>query len=299
MSLTKAWRGTVAKERDGGEVPILLIDDNAAKRLALKAVLAPLGYSVVEADSGSAGLRRLLAQDFAVILLDVRMPIMNGFETAALIRMRKQSEMTPIIFVTAHESDEVMRDRYAEGVVDFITTPVHPDELRAKVSVFANLYRQAQAVAAKARQVQATADQLRRLTETAPIGIFETDADNRYVYTNVRWSEITGISAEAALGLEWDVVVDQDQRSSILTKFGASQREATGFSTRLERTTGRDTAQITLLTTKRLHDGSGVWPDGWGPWPTSPRRRGRRQPWPRPATRPPPRRDSSPTSWRT
>ncbi|MCW2850005.1 MAG: histidine kinase [Marmoricola sp.] len=257
MSLTKAWRGTVAEERDGGEVPILLIDDNAAKRLALKAVLAPLGYSVVEADSGSAGLRRLLAQDFAVILLDVRMPIMNGFETAALIRMRKQSEMTPIIFVTAHESDEVMRDRYAEGVVDFITTPVHPDELRAKVSVFANLYRQAQAVAAKARQVQATADQLRRLTETAPIGIFETDADNRYVYTNVRWSEITGISAEAALGLEWDVVVDQDQRSSILTKFGASQREATGFSTRLERTTGRDTAQITLLTTKRLHDGSG------------------------------------------
>ena len=137
-----------------------MIDDDAAKRLALKAVLAPLGYDVVEADSGAAGLRCLMADDFAVILLDVRMPIMDGFETAALIRLRKQSEMTPIIFVTAHEADEIMTDRYAEGAVDFITTPVHPDELRAKVSVFANLFLQAQANAAKARELQSSADQL-------------------------------------------------------------------------------------------------------------------------------------------
>ncbi|MCW2760933.1 MAG: sensor hybrid histidine kinase, partial [Marmoricola sp.] len=173
-------------------VPILLIDDDAGKRVALKAVLAPLGYLIVEADSGAAGLRCLMENDFAVILLDVRMPIMDGFETAALIRLRRQSEMTPIIFVTAHESDEVVTDRYVEGAVDFITTPVHPDELRAKVSVFANLFLRAQAIAAQAREVQASADQLRRLTEAAPIGIFETDADDRYVYTNSRWSEITG-----------------------------------------------------------------------------------------------------------
>ena len=88
-------------------------------------MLAPLGYSIVEADSGLAALRCVMAQDFAVILLDVRMPIMDGFETAALIRLRRQSEMTPIIFITAHETDEIVgTDRYAEGAVDFIFAPV-------------------------------------------------------------------------------------------------------------------------------------------------------------------------------
>ena len=175
-------------------VPILLVDDDASKRLALKAVLAPLGYHVVEADSGAAALRRLMAQDFAVILLDVRMPIMDGFETAALIRLRRQSEMTPIIFITAHEADEIGPDRYAQGAVDFITAPIDVDELRAKVSVFANLFIQAEVVAARAREVQRSADQLRLLTETAPIGIFQTDAENRYTYTNARWTEITGVA---------------------------------------------------------------------------------------------------------
>ena len=72
-------------------VPVLVIDDNAAKRLAIKAVLSPLGYDIVEADSGLSALRCVMARDFAVILLDVRMPGMDGFETAALIRERWQS----------------------------------------------------------------------------------------------------------------------------------------------------------------------------------------------------------------
>ncbi len=180
-------------------VPILLVDDNASKRLALKAVLAPLGYSIVEADSGVAALRCVTIQEFAVILLDVRMPIMDGVETAALIRQRQQSEMTPIIFITAHGSDEIVHtDRYAQGAVDFIFAPVQPDELRAKVSVFANLFRRAEALAARAQELQASADQLRLLTDAAPIGIFQTDGKHRYVYTNPRWSEITGIPADEA-----------------------------------------------------------------------------------------------------
>ena len=135
-------------------VPILVVDDNASKRLAIKAVLAPLGYSIVEADSGVAALRCITAQDFAVILLDVRMPIMGGIETAALIRQRQQSEMTPIIFITAHGSDELVHtDRYAQGAVDFIFAPVPPDELRAKVSVFANLFTRAEDLAAQAREI--------------------------------------------------------------------------------------------------------------------------------------------------
>ena len=105
-----------------------------------------------------------------------------------------------------------MTDRYAEGAVDFITSPVHPDELRSKVSVFAKLFLQTQANAAKARDLQTSADQLTLLTETAPIGIFQTDSHNRYVYTNARWSEITGISTADAAGQDWHVIISDDQR---------------------------------------------------------------------------------------
>ena len=109
------------------EATVLVVDDNASKRLAIKAMLAPLGCAIVEADSGVAGLRCVQAQDFAVILLDVYMPTMDGFETAALIRLRRQSEMTPIIFITAQRDDETVdANRYRQGAVDFITAPVNP-----------------------------------------------------------------------------------------------------------------------------------------------------------------------------
>jgi diguanylate cyclase (GGDEF)-like protein len=148
------------------QVPILIVDDNAAKRLALKAVLQPLGHVIVEADSGLEALHCLMAEDFAVILLDVRMPIMDGFETAELIRKRQRSELTPIIFITAFGSDELENiDVYAQGAVDFIFAPVPPDELRAKVSVFANLFSKAAALASKALEVQTSADQLRVLND--------------------------------------------------------------------------------------------------------------------------------------
>src|SRR6478736_6622452 len=97
--------------------PILIVDDNPGKRLALRAVLAPLGFVMVEADSGAAALRCVLEHDFSVILLDVRMPTMDGFETAAMIRLRTESELTPIIFVTAQASDEIVTDRFSAGAV--------------------------------------------------------------------------------------------------------------------------------------------------------------------------------------
>src|SRR3954469_19116414 len=128
-----------------GSASILVVDDSAAKRLALRSVLAPLGFEIVEADSGSACLRCVMANVFAVVILDVRMPVMGGFETAALIRLRAESELTPIIFVTAQASDEIATDRYTAGAVDFITAPIDPVELRAKVAALANLFIEAQA----------------------------------------------------------------------------------------------------------------------------------------------------------
>ena len=191
-------------------------------------MLAPLGYDIVEADSGSACLRCVMANVFAVILLDVRMPIMDGFETAALIRLRAESELTPIIFVTAHAADEIATDRYAAGAVDFITTPVDPHELRAKVSVLANLFLQAQANATKAHELQDTADQLRLLTETAPIGIFQTDGEHRYTYTNARWSEITGVPADEAIGRLWQVIVDAEQHAATVAELPRELRGRRG-----------------------------------------------------------------------
>jgi signal transduction histidine kinase len=123
-------------------VSILIVDDDSTKRFALKAILAPLGEDVVEAASGPDALRQLLRKEFAVVLLDVRMPVMDGFETAQLIRQRPRSELTPIIFVTALGQGETDMGRgYDLGAVDFVFAPVVPAILRAKVAVFVELYR--------------------------------------------------------------------------------------------------------------------------------------------------------------
>ena len=123
-------------------VGVLIVDDDATKRFALRTILAPLDEDVVEASSGADALRQLLRKEFAVILLDVRMPIMDGFETAQLIRLRPRSELTPIIFVTALDEAETDMGRgYNLGAVDFVFAPIVPAIMRAKVSVFVELYR--------------------------------------------------------------------------------------------------------------------------------------------------------------
>lgn len=123
-------------------VDILIVDDDANKRYAMKTILAPLAQSVIEANSGVDALRQLLKRDFAVILMDLRMPGMDGFEAAQLIRRRPKSERTPIIFVTALDrADTDMRRGYDIGAVDFIFAPVVPEIVRAKVIVFVDLHK--------------------------------------------------------------------------------------------------------------------------------------------------------------
>jgi two-component system, sensor histidine kinase and response regulator len=135
---------------------ILIVDDDHAKITALRSVLDPLGENVIEAKSGADALRNLLKQDFAVILLDVRMPIMNGFETAELIRQRPASELTPIIFVTALDRAETDMGRgYELGAVDFVFSPIVPAILRAKVAAFVDLYKAQQELRRYRDQLQA------------------------------------------------------------------------------------------------------------------------------------------------
>src|ERR1700750_741991 len=137
---------------DDGKVNILLVDDKPEKLLALEAVLEELGQNVIRAYSGREALRAMLKEEVAVILLDVNMPGMDGFETAALIRQRKQSEHTPIIFLTAFADDTHANRGYSLGAGDYILTPVVPEVLRSKVAVFVDLYRLTQQVKREAEE---------------------------------------------------------------------------------------------------------------------------------------------------
>src|SRR6266851_8253630 len=120
---------------------ILVIDDRQENLLTMRLILEQLGQNVITAGSGREALRWLLDQDFAVILLDVNMPGMDGFETATLIRQRKRSVSTPIIFVTAFSDEMHAAQGYSLGAVDYIFSPVVPEILRTKVGVFVELFR--------------------------------------------------------------------------------------------------------------------------------------------------------------
>jgi len=140
---------------------ILLVDDRADKLMALQAVLDDLDQNVIVAKSGKEALRHLLQKEFAVILLDVSMPGMDGFETAQLIRTRPATEHTPIIFVTSmNQSENHIARGYQLGAVDYILTPIVPQVLRSKVSVFVELYK-------RTEQIKRQGERLRQLEEAA------------------------------------------------------------------------------------------------------------------------------------
>src|ERR671921_481388 len=135
-------------------VNILVVDDVPEKIVAIEAMLAELGQNIVCAHSGAAALECLDKNEFAVILLDVNMPEMDGFETAALIRERDKSRDTPIIFLTALSRSETNVFRgYELGAVDYIFKPFHPEILRSKVSVFVELFRQREAFKRQAHEL--------------------------------------------------------------------------------------------------------------------------------------------------
>src|SRR5215510_2265179 len=129
------------------KVSILLVDDHTENLLALEALLTDLGQNLVRAESGFDALRLLLHQEFALIILDVDMPIMNGFETAALIRERDKSRHTPIVFLTAiNKTEQHVFKGYSLGAVDYLTKPFVPEVLIAKVSAFVELHKKTEEV---------------------------------------------------------------------------------------------------------------------------------------------------------
>jgi hypothetical protein len=133
----------VNDKADKSSIKILAVDDREDNLFSIETILEKDGYNIIKAKSGRAALKILLNQhDFTLILMDVQMPDMNGFETASLIYQREKLKHIPIIFITAHnQGEEKMYEGYKLGGVDFIYKPINPELLRFKVSVFADLYR--------------------------------------------------------------------------------------------------------------------------------------------------------------
>jgi signal transduction histidine kinase/DNA-binding response OmpR family regulator len=147
---------------DADKADILVVDDLPEKLLVYQSVLEELGQNVITARSGQEALKHVLRQDFAVILLDVRMPGMDGFETAGLIRQRKKSAHTPIIFITSFIDEVRSVEGYEHGAVDYILAPVRPEVLRAKVRVFVDLFRMRRQVERQAEEQIALAEERAR-----------------------------------------------------------------------------------------------------------------------------------------
>ncbi|HTF10502.1 MAG TPA: response regulator [Asanoa sp.] len=149
-----------------GTAKALLVDDRKENLLALEAILQGLPVKSVAVESGEAALKQLLVDDFAVILLDAQMPDMDGFETANHIKRRERTRHVPIIFLTAADRDAQLALRgYAAGAVDYLTKPFDPWVLRAKVSVFVDLWTKSRQLAAHSEDVRERDARWRTLSE--------------------------------------------------------------------------------------------------------------------------------------
>jgi PAS domain S-box-containing protein len=176
------------------QASVLLVDDREDNLLALEAMLRDLSPSLVRARSGREALELLLARDFALILLDVHMPDMDGLETAELVRKRRQSRQTPIIFITASDpaSSDVVRG-YSAGAIDYVFKPIVPEILRAKVRTFLDLYR-------KSEQLRRSEAYTRVVLEKAFDAFVAIDPEGRVVDWNPQAEVTFGWAREEVLG---------------------------------------------------------------------------------------------------
>ena len=166
------------------QVNVLMVDDQPENLVALEAMLEPLGQNLIAAHSGRDALRSLLTVDAAVVLLDVRMPDMDGFETAELIRSRERTRDTPIIFLTAADRDETLALRgYAVGAVDYLTKPVVPELVRSKVAVFVELAKKSQLLRRQADQLRESEQAARELAEARAVLVEDLEQKTREMET--------------------------------------------------------------------------------------------------------------------
>ncbi len=225
-------------------LPILLVDDQPENLRTLQAVLEPLGYPLVTANSGHGALRLLLERDFALILLDVRMPGLDGLETAQLIKERARTRDIPIVFLTAarDEVSDIARG-YGVGAVDYVLKPFDPELLRSKVAVFAELE-------ASRRALKRSEALLSGAFEAAPIGKTVLDADGRIVRSNPAFANLVQRDPDELLGMAVIDLCEDEDRAALTATFEEV--------TRLARTSAalqRPSVDVRLLSSS----GAEVW----------------------------------------
>ena len=197
---------------------VLLVDDNADNLLALSAVLDRLRLRLVQVTSGARALSLAEEEEFAAIILDVQMPVLDGFETARQLRMRPGGDQTPIIFLTANSHDPAASLRgYAEGAVDFLVKPFDPGILRSKVSVFVSLYESRRTVQRQEVLLREHALETQRresdaryhsLAEAVPLIVWAADVKGNITYANRAWTEFIGIPPQQLTS--WKHIIHPD-----------------------------------------------------------------------------------------
>jgi PAS domain S-box-containing protein len=190
---------------EDAQARILMVDDHPANLVALDAILQPLGQELVKATSGEDALRKLLHHDFALILMDVQMPGMDGIQTAKLIKERPRSKHVPIIFLTAiHKDPRNIFRGYEEGAVDYLLKPFDPQILRAKVKVFVELWRMGETVRRQSAMLRAqelveaekrSELRFRALTDSMPQCVWAARPSGEIYYCNKVWREYAGEEA--------------------------------------------------------------------------------------------------------
>jgi PAS domain S-box-containing protein len=232
---------------------VLIVDDTPANLLALRAVLEPLRQNVVEARTGEAALKYLIANDCAVILLDARLPGMSGFEVAEALRSRPRTRDIPILFVTGTLQDSASTG-YAQGAFDYIVKPFDPDVMRAKVGAIVRLYLlrrraevqrdalQARELAAQARSLshresvellagnlRASEARLRGLAEAMPQQLFVASVEGDLEFVNGRLAAYAGRTVEQALAEGWLPPVHPDEHAACRAAWDLALARGTPF----------------------------------------------------------------------
>ena len=207
---------------------ILLVDDRPQNLTALEAILEPLGHELVGVGSGEEALRVLLQRDdFAVILLDVQMPRLDGFETASLIKERERTRKIPIVFLTAISKDQVHVFRgYEVGAVDYVFKPFNPEILRSKVAVLVDLHEKSEQLRLQAERLalqelaelrRTSAERYEQLADAMPQIVWTADPDGRTTYLNRRFAEYTGMDLES-VPISWMEFVHPDDVAGTLRR---------------------------------------------------------------------------------
>ncbi len=236
-----SWKGPRRRHEDL-RARILVVDDHGPNLVAIEAILEPLA-EVVKARSGEEALWHLLRGDFAVILMDVQRPGMDGFVAARLKNPRERSRGTPILFLTAHSKDaDHVFHGYAQGAVDYVLKPFVADILRAKVSVFVDLFLKGELLkrheAAERRRERealerASAHRYRLLSDSMPLCVFAAHPDGSFHYGNRMWTDYSGMAPEASQELWTSDVVHPDDREAVQAAWEASVESGEPFEAQL------------------------------------------------------------------